>query len=269
MENMRIENLSDVKSYIEDILLRLNALEKELAALKAEAHPSVDFSSNTEAIDISFDVIDNLVDDNIKEEDSISPIEVAEENIVNNEIAIEKEVTIEESPAVVEIADKEAESETEETTADVAEVTVETEEAAIEEEEEEDYSESLFGSDFAPSAKPKGRKSKKAVILNDVASESSDSVIDRLSDKKTWMRDIPGSEVKSLKSAIALGDQVVYIRKLFRDDSALYQDSIDKLNNMSSLKDAVQYLESTFPEWNMDSDDVYRFMMAVRRRIRK
>ena len=87
--------------------------------------------------------------------------------------------------------------------------------------------------------------------------------------KAAWRTDIPGPEVKSLRSAIALGDQVVFINRLFRKDSALYQDTIDRLNAMDSLSEAMDYLSGTFPEWDLDSDDVYRFMMAVRRRIRK
>ena len=59
------------------------------------------------------------------------------------------------------------------------------------------------------------------------------------------------------------------INRLFRKDSALYQDTIDRLNAMDSLSEAMDYLSGTFPEWDLDSDDVYRFMMAVRRRIRK
>ena len=80
---------------------------------------------------------------------------------------------------------------------------------------------------------------------------------------------MPGPEVRSLRSAIALGDQVVFINRLFRKDSALYQSTIDALNNMSTLSEAVHYLSETFPEWDLDSDDVYRFMMAVRRKVRK
>jgi len=38
---------------------------------------------------------------------------------------------------------------------------------------------------------------------------------------------------------------------------------------MSTLSEAVHYLSETFPEWDLDSDDVYRFMMAVRRKVRK
>ena len=74
--------------------------------------------------------------------------------------------------------------------------------------------------------------------------------------------------MKSLRSAIGLGDQVIFIKRLFRDDSALYQDTIEKLNAMKSLDEAVGYINGTFPEWDMESDDVYRFMMAVRRKVR-
>ncbi|MBQ3917326.1 MAG: hypothetical protein II693_04200 [Bacteroidales bacterium] len=95
------------------------------------------------------------------------------------------------------------------------------------------------------------------------------AVLDAMAGKAAWRTDIPGPEVKSLRSAIALGDQVVFINRLFRKDSALYQDTIDRLNAMDSLSEAMDYLSGTFPEWDLDSDDVYRFMMAVRRRIRK
>jgi len=60
----------------------------------------------------------------------------------------------------------------------------------------------------------------------------------------------------------------MFIRRLFREDSALYQATIEKLNGTKELGEAVDYLRETFPEWDMESDDVYRFMMAVRRKIR-
>lgn len=80
---------------------------------------------------------------------------------------------------------------------------------------------------------------------------------------------MPGPEVRSLRSAIALGDQVVFINRLFRKDSSLYQSTIDILNNTPTLSAAIDYLSETFPEWDLESEDVYRFMMAVRRKIRK
>ena len=130
----------------------------------------------------------------------------------------------------------------------------------------------LFGAEFGdvPQHKPRrGRKPSVTTLNEKAVQDSGNAVMDVLAQKRAWLHDMPGPEVKSLRSAIALGDQVLFIRRLFRDDSALYQDSIDKLNAMPALEKALEYLTSTFPEWDMDSEDVYRFMMALRRRIRK
>lgn len=128
------------------------------------------------------------------------------------------------------------------------------------EEETSRTEETLFGEMEMEDTPHKGRHGKKA---------AGGAVMDVMAEKDAWIHDIPGPEVKSLRSAIGLGDQILYIRRLFRGDSALYQYAIDKLNSMTTLKEAVAYVSENFPEWDPDSDDVYRFMMSVRRKIRK
>lgn len=85
---------------------------------------------------------------------------------------------------------------------------------------------------------------------------------------RAWLTDMPGPEVKDIRSAISLNDRVMFISSLFREDSMLFQDVVSKINAQTSIDKVVSYLEETFPEWNMDSELVYRFMMAVRRKIR-
>lgn len=85
---------------------------------------------------------------------------------------------------------------------------------------------------------------------------------------RAWLTDMPGPEVKDVRSAISLNDRVMFISSLFREDSMLFQDVVSKINSQTSIDKVVSYLEETFPEWNMDSELVYRFMMAVRRKIR-
>lgn len=115
----------------------------------------------------------------------------------------------------------------------------------------------------------KTRKKARGNIRPVFPESSGKTVLDAKLDRAAWSHDIPGPEVKSLRSAIALGDQVMYIDRLFRNDSALYQSTIDLLNSMDRFKEAVEYLSSTFPEWDPESEDVYRFMMSVRRKIRR
>lgn len=132
--------------------------------------------------------------------------------------------------------------------------------------QEDDEPFSLFGEMFgaAPARKPSRSRT-----LNEAnASRASGAVIDLQTDRPAWYVDMPGPEVKDVRSAISLNDRVMFIANLFREDSMLFQDVVNHINGMSDLHKAVAYLQSTFPEWDMGSDAVYRFMMAVRRKIR-
>ena len=83
-----------------------------------------------------------------------------------------------------------------------------------------------------------------------------------------WMMDIPGGEVANLISGISLNDRVLFINTLFREDPKLFQKTVTQLNAMASIEDAVSFLVNHFPEWNLNSELVYRFMMAVRRKLK-
>lgn len=124
---------------------------------------------------------------------------------------------------------------------------------------------SLFGG-MAEEEEPKARKTK---VPSEHRQYSGHKVIaDQKYGNEAWRKDMPGPEVKDVRSAISLNDRVMFISTLFRDDSMLFQDVINKINALTTLEKAVQYLKENFPEWDMDSELVYRFMMSVRRKIR-
>ncbi|MGM9742876.1 MAG: hypothetical protein ACI3ZC_07435 [Candidatus Cryptobacteroides sp.] len=128
---------------------------------------------------------------------------------------------------------------------------------------------SLFGEFLMEPAPQKLRPSSRQKSLNEAnAGRAAGAVIDIKASNPAWLKDMPGPEVKDVRSAISLNDRVMFISTLFREDSMLFQDVVGHINNMSSLDKAVAYLQETFPEWDMTSDAVYRFMMAVRRKIR-
>lgn len=124
---------------------------------------------------------------------------------------------------------------------------------------------SLFGG-MAEEEEPKARKTK---ATSEHRQYSGHKVIaDQKYGNEAWRKDMPGPEVKDVRSAISLNDRVMFISTLFRDDSMLFQDVINKINALTTLEKAVQYLKENFPEWDMDSELVYRFMMSIRRKIR-
>ena len=82
-----------------------------------------------------------------------------------------------------------------------------------------------------------------------------------------WRLDKPGLSVKNIRSGISLYDRALFIGTLFKEDYALYDQTIGDLNALGSLDEAVDYLLSRFPDWNLKSDIVYNFMMAVRKKL--
>ena len=93
------------------------------------------------------------------------------------------------------------------------------------------------------------------------------SVMDVLADREAWRKDRPGQPVKDVRSAISLNDRALFIRTLFREDPMLFSSTMEELNTADSLQSAVSFLAGRFPEWDMESDAVYRFMMCIRRKV--
>jgi hypothetical protein len=82
-----------------------------------------------------------------------------------------------------------------------------------------------------------------------------------------WRTDKPGIPVKNIRSGISLLDRALFIGTLFKEDFALYDQTIADLNAMSNLDEAVAYIREKFPHWNLKSDVVYHFMMSVRKKL--
>ena len=93
------------------------------------------------------------------------------------------------------------------------------------------------------------------------------AVIDVMTEKQAWRTAMPGSPVKDVRSAIALMDRVLFINNLFGADAMAFQEALNQINQMQSLDEAVEYLAAIHPEWDFNSQTVYSFMMAVRRKV--
>ena len=93
------------------------------------------------------------------------------------------------------------------------------------------------------------------------------AVMDIMAEKQAWRTDRPGMPVKNIISAISLNDRVLLINVLFGEDPMLFQETIAKFNAMSSLSEALAFISENHPDWDMNSEPVYRLMMAVRRKL--
>ena len=94
------------------------------------------------------------------------------------------------------------------------------------------------------------------------------SVAEVMADAHPWRTDMPGTPVKDVRSAISLNDRIIFINYLFDEDPMAFQNVITQINTMTTLEQAEEYLRNGFPSWDFSSELVYRFMMAVRRRVK-
>lgn len=91
-------------------------------------------------------------------------------------------------------------------------------------------------------------------------------VIDAMIAKQPWRTDMPGSPVRDIRSAISLNDRILFINYLFHEDPLAFQEMLTQLNALTSFDEAAAHVVAVHPEWDLESDTVYRFMMALRRR---
>ena len=95
------------------------------------------------------------------------------------------------------------------------------------------------------------------------------AVIDVMAEKCAWRTDIPGSPVRNIISGISLNDRILFVNTLFKGDAQAFQATIALFNSYETLSQAEEFIRTNYPGWNLDSEVVYRFMMAVRRKLNR
>ncbi len=271
MENRQQQILSEIKSMMASIRGQLEMLDTKMAELQQIVDPE-DFAAESIDIDIEdAEMVETVVAEEVvvqeipleepEEEPEVEPLE---------EPAVEPEEETAEEPAVVaddlpfgeypdEFAVPEfpAEPEISEEPELPAEPELQSEpEIPVEPTLDEDLPESIF-------AEPEV-----VTVAARAKSVSRPSINDRMADNCAWRRDMPGPQVKDIRSAISLNDRVIFINLLFEEDAQTFVNTLSKINTLESLDQAVEYISAEFPSWDMNSELVYRFMMAVRRKVR-
>ncbi len=240
MENREQQILSEIRQMISSMRSQLELLEDRVSQLAA---------------DYEYEAVDE------------TPIDLDIEDLVGPEVVEQEEVT-EDLPAVEIFVEEPAEDLVEEpvivafeepVTEEVLEEPVTEDVVEAVEEDLEEVSEVVAEEDEdLPETE---------MLIDAAAAAAKPAVIDAMATKEAWRIDIPGSPVKDIRSAISLNDRILFINGLFDEDPMLFQTVLTKINSMASLDEAVEYVRSERPSWDMESDEVYRFMMAVRRRI--
>ena len=75
-----------------------------------------------------------------------------------------------------------------------------------------------------------------------------------------------GSTVEDIRQAISLGDRFLFQRELFAGNGELMQKTLDELNSLGSLSEAMEYVVANFA-WDKDSTAVQLFENVLKRRF--
>ena len=250
MENKESQILSEIMDMMASIRSQLELLDAKMAELQnsvgqgdTEAMPiDLDIEDVPEVVEVVEEVEEVVVEDDLPFYDEPVEEPIVEEPIVEEPVAEEPVV---EEPEVEEPVFEEP----------VIEEPI-AEEVVVEPVVEDDDDLPIF-------AEPEP-----VYETVPVEPKAKTAVIDAMTDKQAWRTDMPGTAVKDIRSAISLNDRILFINNLFGQDPMAFQDALTRINQMTSIDEVVEYVVSEQPGWNLESDTVYRFMMAVRRKVR-
>ena len=75
-----------------------------------------------------------------------------------------------------------------------------------------------------------------------------------------------GEAVQDIRHAISLGDRFLFQRELFAGKGELMQKTLDEINALDSLEEALEYVNQHF-DWDQDSHAAQLFENVLRRRF--
>ncbi len=241
MENREQQILSEIKSMMASIRSQLELLDAKMAELQQVVDPE---EFEAESVDLDIDVEETM------EVVMVEDVTVQE---IPMEEALDDDLPFDDVPAEAEVAlDDDLPEAAEEPVAAEEPKTVAEEPQAV---MEEDDLPGVFDEPEAVTVASKAKAAAKPTVNDMMASDCA------------WRKDMPGAKVRDVRSAISLNDRVIFINLLFEEDAQKFVNTLTKVNAMETLDQVVEYISAEFPAWNMNSDLVYRFMMAVRRKV--
>ncbi|MCQ2153658.1 MAG: hypothetical protein MJY44_03680 [Bacteroidales bacterium] len=218
-----------------ELLRRIDDLQEQIDRLRAEIHGGAD-----ETIDI----------------DTLAPSGMLPGEEAVPEKAVSAGDSVPEEPETEERA-----------TEIVSEDMVSAEGNAPEEPETEESAPEIVSEDMGPAEGNAPEEPEREEGGSSEALPPAETGTDQYKDYR-WMADIPGSAVSNIISGISLNDRILLINRLFGEDPSLFQTTISTLNALGSLNEAIDYIRTNFPDWDLSSDVVYSLIMAVRRKLR-
>lgn len=93
------------------------------------------------------------------------------------------------------------------------------------------------------------------------------SLNDTIGENKSMDSKLASGPIPSLKAAIGLNDRFLFIREIFNNNSARYNDVIDRLDKMEHISEAVEFLKANLSMQKNEAS--MKFVELLKRRFNK
>lgn len=265
----RFEEMARLQNDLEKGLANvwnIPVLEEDMEKSADGAEGAIEFDFEDESDDWADEYQEGDVEEVLEEEDSAGEFDLQGEDGTEEEIA--REVALAEEDAVAEDILEKAEDESWQ--ADEV-VQVEDIEEVVLMDEDEVVELETCGPDSATEVCDGKIEN---VISEEMAQQEDEGEKVLLMDKAKpdwydWEVDIPGPHIDDVWDGIGLNDRMLFQRELFYGNEDDFRDTVAALNRMERLVQAMEYIRERYPDWDEESDEVYRFYMTVRRRFNK
>lgn len=250
--------MASIRTQIEKLDAKMAELQQVVDPEGVEAEP---IEIDIDDLGVEMPVVEDLplVDDDLPFGDFGQKEEVAESVIEETVGEIVEEVAEEVAEEAVEEVQEEELVEESVAETEEEEVVEEQEETVVEQVGEDDDDDDLPGIFDVPET---------ITVAMKASATAKPTINETLASDQAWRKDMPGTPVRDIRSAISLNDRVIFINLLFGEDAQAFVNTLSQINTMETLDQAVEYITASYPQWDMNSDLVYRFMMAVRRKVK-
>lgn len=292
--------LSIMEEYAEGLEKRVSELEERLQKLEQkfeQEHVGADvvlggvFEADAVSGDNAEDDSDNVRESEMTAEEAVAdfedePLQSCEENLgaASEDNPGESSMDILYDAEVKEPAEENFEAEK----AGEENLEEEIEEAGVEEvAEEEEVCEEPLGEEVTLSEKmPEASEPEELEMEEEFIKEHEEDGLGYYGEAKMindaakpdwydWEVDYPASYIDDVYKGISFNDRYEFVKELFNvtgnldEAEMIFKETLDAINEMENFKAVVAYMRERFPQWDEQSDEVYRFYMAVRRKFNR
>jgi hypothetical protein len=121
------------------------------------------------------------------------------------------------------------------------------------------------------------RESVGTIMVNDMVADEQQRIVNEAAkpDWYDWEVDYPAEYVDDVYKGISFNDRYEFVKELFNvtgdlsEAETLFKETLDLINEIDTFRKVVAYMREKFPQWDEQSDEVYRFYMAVRRKFNR